>query len=133
MLKLTNPPAGIGDATGVLVGVGDGVAVGVDCKTLNKTLFPEQPTVAEGVGVSPNPVNVKSTSSQSILGDGVGTGSQSQSKYATKSIVHADGDGVGVGHGPELKKFADISGQLEYKGVAPCNIQAPPKVSERHQ
>ena len=64
------------------------------------------------------------------LGEGVGVGTGDEDGVG---VGVGDGDGVGVGHGPELKKCADISGQLEYKGVAPCNIQAPPKVSERHQ
>jgi hypothetical protein len=92
--------------------------------------FPE----GVGVGVTPNEVTSKFTSSQGTLGVGVGIGSQSQSKYALKlKIEQSTGVGVGVGQIPPEKSFAEISGHWELHGLDPLNKQVPPNVSLRHQ
>jgi hypothetical protein len=48
------------------------------------------------------------------------------------NVSQFTGLGVGVGHGPLVKLFAEISGQIESQGVVPDNKQEPPKLELKH-
>ena len=66
-----------------------------------------------------------------IVGVGEGT---SQSKYAVKSnILHGLVVVVVVLHEPLVNTISHKSGQMNVDGDGPEKIQAPPKVSAKHQ